>query len=129
MDKIYEGKETFKKLEKRVYKLFEIDQSITEVRVFQRAFKDLGIMIVFGKDDYELKLGTRKSEVLKNEIPESVKKKGYQWEALSDEAAGEIITDAINKYISIDVINETNRKARHVSRKLEDKIDKLIEKL
>jgi len=73
--------------------------------------------------------GLTEAQAKKYEIPESVKKKGYQWEALSDEAAGEIITDAIKKYISIDVINETNRKARHVSRKLEDKVDRIIEKI
>jgi len=40
------------------------------------------------------------------EIPESYEKKGYQWEALPDEGAREIITSAVESYIDPRMVDE-----------------------
>lgn len=42
-------------------------------------------------------------------IPHSYEKKGYQWEALSDEAAAEIIKSSITEYIDHGIIKEAER--------------------
>jgi hypothetical protein len=61
----------------------------------------------------------------KHGVPPSVEKKGYQWEALDDAAAAEIITDAVGKYIDIDLIDEADAEAEEVA----EKCDKIIEEI
>ena len=64
-----------------------------------------------------------------------LKKKGYQWEALSDEAAGEIISKAMGEYISEDVIDEVRAEVAEATetispmlKKVADDIEALLKK-
>lgn len=53
--------------------------------------------------------GLTKEQAEKYGVPHSIEKVGYQWEALSDEAASEIIKESIDKYIDSEVIKETEK--------------------
>lgn len=53
--------------------------------------------------------GLTEAQAKKYGIPKNFEKKGYQWEALSDENASEIIRSSIDKYIDPGVIAEAER--------------------
>ncbi|MBA7638088.1 hypothetical protein ES703_45739 [subsurface metagenome] len=60
---------------------------------------------------FEIKwCGLTEKQAEKYGIPHSYEKKGYQWEALSDEAAAEIIESSITEYIDSKIIEEAERK-------------------
>ena len=73
--------------------------------------------------------GLTKEQAKRYRIPENFEKKGYQWEALPDKGAREIITKAVGKYIDTDVIEETNETAEAFQEKWQEKIDKLFDEL
>jgi len=76
-----------------------------------------------------VRCGLTKEQVIEYEVPESVDKKGYQWEALSDEAAGKIITQSIEQYIDLSLIDEANDEAQAISEEWREKINEIIEEL
>lgn len=61
------------------------------------------------------------------ENPEMGKK--FQWEALSDAAAKEIITTAFKKYIDEDVIKKVRARAKEVQAEWDEKISPIIDEL
>ena len=64
------------------------------------------------------------------EIPENFEKPGqYQWEALSDEGAEEIITSAVERYIEPDLIDEAEEDAKEFQEKWEGKLGNALDKL
>ena len=56
-------------------------------------------------------------------IPENFEKKGYQWEALPDDAAREIITAAVDEYIDTDLILEARTDAQKFAEGWREKLE------
>jgi len=56
--------------------------------------------------------GLTEAQAKKYGIPHSIEKKGYQWEALSDEAAAEIIKASIDKHIDLAVMDKAEKESR-----------------
>jgi len=73
--------------------------------------------------------GLTEEQAEKHEVPESVEKKGFQWEALSDQAAREIIQESVGKYLDYDLIYEADQEAEEINKELSEKIEKIIEEL
>ncbi len=65
-------------------------------------------------------------------VPHSYEKQGYQWEALDDEAASEIIRDSLDRYIDRAVIEEAGRETEeqedHWSERVREAVSEAIEK-
>jgi hypothetical protein len=62
-------------------------------------------------------------------IPENFEKKGYQWEALPDEGAKEIITSAIERHIDLDLINEAEEDAEAFAENWKTKLESALDGL
>lgn len=73
--------------------------------------------------------GLTKDQALKHEIPSSIEGKGYQWEALPDKAAGEIITQSIEQYIDSDLIEEVNEEAQEFGESWRSRLEDILEEL
>jgi hypothetical protein len=73
--------------------------------------------------------GLTEEQVRQYKVPENVEKKGYQWEALDDTAAEQIITEAVEKYIDVDLIDETENEEEEVADKCGEAIEKVLEGL
>ncbi len=74
--------------------------------------------------------GLTKEQAEANHLPENPDKPGeYQWEALSDEAAREIITQAVSQYIDVDVIDKVNEETAALEEEWKDKISEAIQHL
>lgn len=73
--------------------------------------------------------GLTKEQAEKYKVPKSVEKKGYQWEALSDEAAGEIISKAMGEYISQDVIDDVEAEIDEANEKISPILDKVADEI
>jgi len=56
--------------------------------------------------------GLTKEQAEKHGIPHSIEKKGYQWEALDDEAAAEIIRESLDRFIDRAIIKEAEKEAQ-----------------
>lgn len=76
-----------------------------------------------------IRCGLTKAQAKKYGIPESIEKKGYQWEALPDDAAGKIIKAAIKEYIDPGVINDCSWKAVDFKNEWQKKLDEILEAL
>lgn len=76
--------------------------------------------------------GLTKAQAKKYGIPESIEKKGYQWEALSDESASEIIKASLDKYIDPKIMEEAERERveseDHWSEIIREAVSEAIEK-
>ena len=55
--------------------------------------------------------GLTEDQAEKYGVPHSVEKQGFQWEALTDEAAAEIIRESLDRFIDREVIKEAEREA------------------
>ncbi|MGA2363527.1 MAG: hypothetical protein ABSG73_13860 [Candidatus Aminicenantales bacterium] len=62
-------------------------------------------------------------------VPPSVEKKGYQWEALDDAAAEEIITEAVGKYIDAGLVDEALEEAVEISGRCTEIIEQVLGKM
>lgn len=71
--------------------------------------------------------GLTEAQAIHFGVPESVEKKGYQWEALSDEAAGEIISKAIGEYISEDVIEDVKAEVEEATETISPMLNKVAD--
>ena len=68
--------------------------------------------------DFNVKhCGLTFEHVQQYELPMSVKGHGYQWEALSDQQASEIITIHVSKYQNLDVIASIEKKEKTILEK------------
>jgi hypothetical protein len=70
--------------------------------------------------------GLTMDQVRRYKIPENFEKPGYQWEALPDEGASEIITMAVRKYIDPDLIEEADEAAREFAEAWRKRIEKIL---
>ncbi|MBA7469713.1 hypothetical protein ES707_04986 [subsurface metagenome] len=55
--------------------------------------------------------GLTKEQAEKYGIPHSIEKQGFQWEALDDEAASEIIRESLDRFIDRSIIKEAEKEA------------------
>jgi len=62
-------------------------------------------------------------------LHEAVDKKGYQWEALPDEAAREIINNGLELYVDRLKIEETKRESKELTERWRDKVGEIIDEL
>jgi len=62
-------------------------------------------------------------------VPENFEKKGYQWEALPDDGAREIITAAVERYIDMDLIDEADEDAEEFREKWEGGLNAALNKI
>lgn len=62
-----------------------------------------------------IRCGLTIEQIEKYDLPMSIEGKGYQWEALSHEAAGEIITTSLSHYLDLDLIDEYEAKSKEIS--------------
>ncbi len=62
--------------------------------------------------------GLTEEQVQRHGIPASAEKPGYQWESLTDAAAREIITGAVNEWVDKEAIDN----ARHAAEQLEQNV-------
>lgn len=60
--------------------------------------------------DFE-RVGLNAGDEIKYSIPENWEKPGYQWEALDDTTAGELITSAVSRYVDDDMIAEVDEES------------------
>ncbi len=71
--------------------------------------------------------GLTMEQVDKYNIDENPNKPGaYQWEAVDDTGAGEIITEAIKRYVDIDIIDNTLAEQVELEDRVKEKISELI---
>lgn len=62
------------------------------------------------------------------DVPENPEKPGdYQWEALTDQQAGDIITEAVSRYIDVDLVTKAATEAEEMADELEEKLRPVIE--
>lgn len=81
--------------------------------------------------DFEfIRCGLTEEQAIKYNIPENPDKPGeYQWEALSDENAGEIIIKNVSTYIDENIISKLVYQAEEVKQKLEEKLNLAISEI
>lgn len=73
--------------------------------------------------------GLTEEQVEKYHVPENFDRHGYQWEALPDEGAEEIITSAVDEYIDKHIIDEADAEAEAFAEEWREKLEKAIDKL
>lgn len=73
--------------------------------------------------------GLTKEQAEKYSIPHSIEKQGYQWEALGDEAAAEIIKESLDRFIDRGIIKEAEREAHEQEEKWTDLVRKAINEI
>lgn len=71
--------------------------------------------------------GLTKEQAEKYSIPHSIEKQGYQWEALADEAASEIIKESLDRFIDRSIIKEVEKEAREKEERWADPVREAIE--
>jgi len=81
--------------------------------------------------DFELvRCGLTPDQVDKYGVPENPAKPGeYQWEALTDAAAREIINDSLSEYIDVDLIDTVNNEASIAEDEWRDKVETVLTEL
>ncbi len=76
--------------------------------------------------------GLTEAQAERHGVPHSYEKQGYQWEALDDEAAAEIIKSSITEYIDPGIIKEAERereeKEDHWSEIIREAVSEAIER-
>lgn len=89
--------------------------------IFETAQTDIGKWC-----QYEIRwefCGLTLEQVKKYEIPENIEHEGYQWEALNDPQAAEIITESIRNFVDVDL---ANRKAGQESRRIREIVETAV---
>jgi hypothetical protein len=73
----------------------------------------IGDMRGWSSAEFEVRrCGLTEEQARKYGVPESVEKKGYQWEALSDQDAGEIIRESVESHLDTELIEEAQAEAK-----------------
>ncbi|MBW8017868.1 MAG: hypothetical protein FVQ82_16990 [Planctomycetes bacterium] len=74
-----------------------------------------------------IRCGLTEEQVEKYSVPENFEHPGYQWEALPDDAAREIITENVRKYVSQAIIEDTRQREEEIANDVKEKITAAIE--
>ena len=89
--------------------------------IFNTALEDIGKWC-----NYEIRwefCGLTREQVESYKVPENLEHEGYQWEALTDKQAAEIIQSSIRKFVDID---EANRRAWRESWELRQAVERAV---
>jgi hypothetical protein len=89
--------------------------------IFNTAREDIGKWCEYGIN-WQF-CGLTKEQAIYYQIPENIDHKGFQWEALTDPQAKEIITSSIKKYTDIE---KAKIKAIHESREIRIQVNEII---
>jgi len=73
--------------------------------------------------------GLTKEQAEKYSIPHSVEKQGFQWEALDDESASEIIRESLDRFIDREIIKEVEKEADEQEEYWADLVRKAIDEI
>jgi hypothetical protein len=81
--------------------------------------------------DFEFtRCGLTADQVRRYNVPENPEKPGeYQWEALSDQAAREIITANVGRYLRHDAFSEVEKREQKITKRLRHELAGLVGKL
>jgi len=82
-----------------------------------------------GSEFKVIRCGLTVEQAKKYQIPDSVEGKGYQWEALPDDAAEEIIIAAINEYLDTDIIAAVKDEEAEIYADWSSKIEEIADEL
>lgn len=91
--------------------------------IFNTAREDIGKWC-----DYDIKweyCGLTKEQAIYYQIPTNINHEGYQWEALDDRGAYEIISNAINQYIDVE---EAEQRAFEETEEVREQVTEIIKK-
>jgi len=93
-------------------------------RVIERDVRD------WSSADFELEwCGLTTEQARLFGVPENPDKEGYQWEALDDKSAGKIITEAVGKYVSQEIIDEVEKEQREHEEWVNGEIREVIDEI
>jgi len=73
--------------------------------------------------------GLTEDQAEKYGVPHSVEKQGFQWEALTDEAASEIIRDSLDRFIDRSIIKEAEKETAAEGKYWADLVRKAIKEI
>lgn len=73
--------------------------------------------------------GLTKEQVEKYGVPHSIEKKGYQWEALDDLSASEIIRESLDRFIDRAIIKEAEKEAHEKEEYWADLVREAIDEI
>jgi hypothetical protein len=73
--------------------------------------------------------GLTKAQIEKYKIPPMPEKPGYQWEALPDKGARDIITSAAAHFVDPEIVAQADRKAERFAKEWKKKIGKILDDL
>jgi len=112
--------EAWEKYQKPCVLLYFGDCDDKGIEIYQDACSDI---VLWGKSDTEvIRCGLTEEQAIKYGVPESIKGEGYQWEALTDEAATEIITSNVNKYYDTEKALEAREQEKELTDKIRERI-------
>ena len=73
--------------------------------------------------------GLTEQQAEKYGVPHSIEKQGYQWEALDDEAAAEIIRESLDRFIDREIIKEVEKEVHEQEERWADPVRKAINEI
>lgn len=120
--------EAVRKYGKEVVILYFGDYDEKGLQIPESAVNDI---LAWCRIDFELvRCGLTKEQAERFQLPENpARPDQYQWEALSDEQAEEIITEAVGEYINQSVIDDCSNKIEEVKEEWIEKVQKALKKL
>jgi len=76
-----------------------------------------------------VRCGLTEDQIAKYGVPISYEGKGYQWEALEDAQAKEIIKESISKYINLRLVHDVKIESYELRERIDEAIDEMVEDL
>ena len=73
--------------------------------------------------------GLTPQQIERYRIPRHPDKKGYQWVALEDPAAGEIITSTVAQHIDMNLVDEADEEAEEFAETWREKLENILKKM
>jgi len=124
-------RQAWEKYQKPIMILYFGDWDVKGVEIFDAAIKDIKQWCgELGGDFWYERCGLTLEQAQKYDLPESINKPGeYQWEALTDEAAREIIESSVSKYVDLDLIDKVNKQTEKKNEQWRDKLRPVVQSL
>lgn len=121
-----EAAERLSEIDKPIRVLYFGDLDFEGAQIARIGYEDV---LKWCDNDFELLwVGLTMDQVNKYNIPENPDKPGdYQWVALTDEAAGEIITATLDDHIDLEAMAETTKTIDQAQKWLDGKLEELAD--
>lgn len=103
------------------------DEDLAGHQIEETAREDVGKWS--GIEFEVIRCGLTVEQAEKYGIPDSIEKRGYQWEALPDDAARQIITAAIEEYLDADIIEAVKDEEAEIYADWSSKIEEIADEL